>query len=288
MSDAWVVKEDEELAATPFDMEGGKSRLGRWESEFTKTLMIGGFVFLAAYAIPIILDGLHPEIRRFCDVVVIVLWIAFAIDFIMRFILAKNKGDFLKHNIFDLITLGIPMLRPLRALTVIQRFTQWASSSLRGKWLTYVIFAMVLLVLVGSLAVVDAERANPEANIITWPRGLLWAFEAVTDVGFSEYDPVTPLGNIIGVLLQLTGLALMGFIIAWISSWFMENLAEQLHDKKAPSTVGQVEQLEDMGKEINKEVTDLDKELLEALRAIPIDTLKQLGTSQPSPQSVTP
>lgn len=268
------LKTDEELAASPFDMEGTKTRLERWEHEFTKTLVAGGFLFLLAYAIPIILDGLHPQLIWFCEVLIVILWIAFLLDFIVRLILAPNKAYFLKHNIFDLITLGVPMLRPLRALTVVSRFTEWAGSSLRGKWLTYVISAAVLLVLVGSLAVVEAERPHPDATITTWPIGLLWAFESITDVGFDEYEVVTPVGHIIGVLLQLAGIALMGFVIAAISAWFVENLSEQLHDKKAPATVGQVEQLSD----IEKEQMELDKQILAAIRQTPLDALAQLPT----------
>jgi len=269
-----VLRSDEELAFTPFDMEGGKSRLARWEAQFTKTLVAGGFIFLVAYAIPIILDGLHPEVRAFCDAVITVLWAAFAIDFVVRLVLATDKGHFLKHNIFDLITLGVPMLRPLRALTVMQRFSEWASSSLRGKWLTYVISAAVLAILVGSLAVVDAERGHLDATITTWPIGLIWAFEAVTDVGYDEYDPVTAEGHIVGLVLMLGGVVLMGFVIAAISSWFIENLSEQLHDKKAPATVGQVEDL-----------TKIDKEILEAIRRVPKNSLEQLPYSSGVEQS---
>lgn len=268
------LKTDEELAASPFDMEGSKTHLARWEQEFTKTLVAGGFLFLIAYAVPIILDGLHPELIRFCDILIAVLWVAFLLDFIIRLVLAVNKATFLKRNIFDLITLGVPMLRPLRALTVVSRFTEWAGSSLRGKWLTYVISAAVLLVLVGSLAVVEAERPHPDATITTWPIGLLWAFESITDVGFDEYEVVTPVGHVIGVLLQLAGIALMGFVIAAISAWFVENLSEQLHDKKAPATVGQVEQLSD----VENEQMALDKEILAALRQTPLDALTALPT----------
>jgi voltage-gated potassium channel len=266
------LRTDEELVTAPFYMEGERGQLHRWERRFSRTLNVSGFLFLIAYALPILFDGLHPEIASFCDILVGVLWAAFAVDFVIRVILASDKREFFtrKRNIFDLLTLAVPMMRPLRALAVMQQFTQWATNSLRGKWLTYVISGAVLLVLVGSLAAFDAERGRYGATITSWPIALSWAFEAVTDVGFGEYQPVTALGHIIGIVLMLAGVALMGFIIAAISSWFIENLSEQLHDKKAPSTVGQVEEL-----------TRIDQEILEALRMAPLDTIKQLPTPQP-------
>jgi len=210
----------------------------------------GGFVFLAAYAIPIILAGRHPALAQFCEIVVWVLWIAFAIDFLVRLILADRKLEFLRHNIIDLVTLGVPMLRPMRALTVVERFSSWATGHLRGKWLTYVAAGSAMLIFVGSLAVTDAERAEPGAQIHTWFQGLIWAFEAVTDVGFGELEVVTLEGHLIGIVLMLAGLILTGFLIAAISSWFMENLAEQSHDLKASATIGQVERIIEQHDEI--------------------------------------
>lgn len=220
-----------------------KTKLDRWERQFGTAMTAGGFLFLIAYATPILLNGRHPQLAQFCEILIWVLWIAFAIDFVVRFILADHKIQFLRHNVIDLITLCVPMLRPMRALTVVERFSDWAQNNLRGKWLTYVISTAVLLVVVGSLAVTEAERAVPRSQIHTWPAGLLWAFEAVTDIGFGEYEVVTTEGHLIGILLMLAGLVVTGFIIAAISAWFIENLAEQSHDLKAPATIGQVERI---------------------------------------------
>ncbi|MCL1801874.1 MAG: ion transporter [Promicromonosporaceae bacterium] len=217
-----------------------KSRLDRWEQQFGSAMTVGGFIFLIAYAIPILLDGLHPQVKLFCDIVIWVFWAAFAIDFAMRIYLADNKKQFLKHNLVDLVTLGVPMLRPLRALTVVERFSEWAGRNLRGKWLAYVITGSIMLILVGSLAVLDVERGAPGAIIRTWGAALLWAFEAVTAVGFGEYEVVTTEGHIIGMVLMIAGLVLIGFIIATIASWFSENLVEQSHDIEAPAMIGQV------------------------------------------------
>ena len=216
-----------------------KSRLDQWEHQFGTAMTAGGFVFLIAYAVPILLDGLHPALKQFCDIVIWVFWAAFAVDFLVRLFLADAKPAFLKHNILDLVTLAVPMLRPLRALAVVERFSDWAGDNLRGKWLAYVIVGSIMLVLVGSLAVLDVERDAPDAVIHTWAAGLIWAFESVTDLGFGEYEVVTVEGHLIGIVLMLAGLVLMGFIIATIASWFSENYAEQARDLRAPAMIGQ-------------------------------------------------
>jgi voltage-gated potassium channel len=220
-----------------------KTKLDKWEHQFGTAMTAGGFLFLIAYAIPILLDGRNQPLAQFCEILIWVLWVAFAIDFVVRFILADNKTKFLKRNVIDLVTLAVPMLRPMRALTVVERFSEWAQNNLRGKWLTYVISGAILLVLVGSLAVTEAERGIPDSQIHTWGAGLVWAFEAVTDIGFGEYEVVSTEGHLIGVGLMIAGLVVTGFIIAAISAWFIENLAEQSHDLKAPATIGQVERI---------------------------------------------
>ena len=220
-----------------------KTKLDRWEQQFGTAMTAGGFLFLIAYAIPILLDGRYPQLAMFCEILIWVLWVAFAIDFVVRFILADNKTKFLKRNVIDLVTLAVPMLRPMRALTVVERFSEWAQNHLRGKWLAYVISGAVLLVLVGSLEVTEAERGIPDSRIHTWGAGLIWAFEAVTDIGFGEYEVVSTEGHLIGIGLMLAGLVVTAFIIAAISAWFIENLAEQSHDLKAPATIGQVERI---------------------------------------------
>ena len=220
-----------------------KNRLHDWELQFGTAMTAGGFLFLIAYAVPILLDGRLPQLASFCEILIWVLWVAFAIDFFVRFALANNKKQFLRHNVIDLITLAVPMLRPMRALAVIDRFSHWASNNLRNKWLTYVAATSALLILVGSLAVTEAERAYPESSIHSWGAGLVWAFEAVTDLGFGEYEVVSLEGHIIGIGLMVAGLVVTAFLIAAISAWFIENLAEQSHDLKAPATIGQVERI---------------------------------------------
>jgi voltage-gated potassium channel len=220
------------------------AELGRIDREFSGALTAGGIVFLIAYALPIIFPIRLPhEIVLLCEIVMWVLWAAFAIDFAVKFFLAPKKLRFIKHNLLDFITLAVPMMRPLRALMAVERFSAFAGVSLRKKWLTYVAAGAAMAVLIGSLAVTEAERRDPHGELIYWPSAVMWAFEAVTGVGFGAHQVVSAEGQVIGVILMLAGIVLVGFIVAAISSWFIENHAQQSRDLMAPATIGQVERV---------------------------------------------
>jgi voltage-gated potassium channel len=77
----------------------------------------------------------------------------------------------LRDHIFDVLVVALPLLRPLRLLRlvlVLGVLNRRAAVGLRGRVVTYVVSAVALLVLVGSLAVLEAERESSRANITTY------------------------------------------------------------------------------------------------------------------------
>ena len=75
--------------------------------------------FLAAYAWPILDPGLPSWAARLCWVTSWAVWALFAADFGVRLALAEQRRQFLRRNWLDVLTLAVPMLRPLRALRVV-------------------------------------------------------------------------------------------------------------------------------------------------------------------------
>lgn len=72
--------------------------------------------------------------------------------------------------------------------------------------------------------------------------GLWWASVTVTGVGYGDLVPVTTLGRLIGVLLQLTGVGMLGLMIGIVSDklnhrqerifWKREfNQFDELHER---------------------------------------------------------
>ena len=97
-----------------------------------------------------------------------------------------------------------------------------AGLSLRARATTYVVAGAVLLGFVAALAVLDAERDSPEANITSFGDALWWAAATMTTVGYGDAFPTTGEGRIVGFGLMLGGIALVGTVTAALASWFVE------------------------------------------------------------------
>lgn len=201
----------------------------RWERRTSGPLLAAAVLFLAAYAWPILQPDLPSAAARTCSAVSWAVWVIFGIDLLARLTLAERRWHFLRRNWLDVVTLAVPMLRPLRALRAVVALnilSRRGQAFVRGRVVAYVAAAVAVVGLVAALAILDAERANPEANIKSFGDALWWAATTVTTVGYGDRYPTTTEGRFVGVGLMLTGIALLGVITAALASWFVEKVAE--------------------------------------------------------------
>ena len=117
-------------------------------------------------------------------------------------------------------------MRLLRLLTLLCFVNRRASSSLRGQVIVYVVGLTSLVLLLSSLAVLDAERGRDGANIDDFGDALWWSATTVTTVGYGDRFPVTGTGRLIAVALMLAAIALLGVVTASFASWLIERVAE--------------------------------------------------------------
>lgn len=222
-------------------------------------LTLAAAAFLAAYAAPIIEPGLPSGVLTLCRVVVWATWAMFALDFIVRLAMAQDRGRWALRHWLDILIIALPLLRPLRLLrlvTLLSVLNRRARSGLRGRVATYVAGGASLLGLCGALAVLDAERANPEANIVNFSDALWWAVTTMTTVGYGDRYPTTGQGRIIATGLMIGGIAILGVVTATLASWLVEHVSDaeqqqtdalraeleelrrqvQLHNEQSPST----------------------------------------------------
>lgn len=220
------------------------SRRLSWERRVELPLLLLAVVFLVAYALPILNPGLPRSVGRACSFVAWLIWALFAIDYVVRLALAKQRRSFVKGSLLDLASVVLPVLRPLRALRLLRVLTaldRRATASLHGRFVLYVPSAVALIVLVASLAVLDAERGHPKANITSFPDAAWWAATTVTTVGYGDRYPTTGVGRLVAVALMLAGIALLGVVTATVAAWFVERVTEVQRAEAA--TRSQVEEL---------------------------------------------
>jgi voltage-gated potassium channel len=183
---------------------------------------------------------------RACAVVTWVAWAAFAIDYAARVALSgRDRRRYVVRHLADLVVIVLPLLRPLRLLrlvTILGVLHRRAGSSLRGRVAVYVVGATTLLAFVGALAMLDAEREAPEANITTFGDAIWWSAATITTVAYGDRYPTTSAGRTIALGLMLAGIALLGLVTATLASWIIEQVAEESQAERA-ATAAQVDAL---------------------------------------------
>lgn len=205
------------------------TRVEQWERRTEIPLLLLALAFLVAYAWPILDPGLHPTLENGLRTLSWTVWGGFLVDFAVRLAIAEDRARYLLRHWYDVALVLLPMLRPLRllrALAVARILGRTFGHNRAGRVTMYVAGATLATIGLGALAVLDAERSDPHANIRTIGDALWWASTTVTTVGYGDRYPVTAAGRLVAVALMLVGIALLGSITAAIASWFVASATE--------------------------------------------------------------
>ena len=184
------------------------TRLQRWERRLEWPLAIFAVIFLAAYSIRVLAETQG----RLDTVISVILWItyaAFAVDYVVRLVLATDRGHWFVRHIPELLIIALPMLRPLRLLRVVVlvvALQKAIGGAIRGRIIVYTVSTTVLLIYVASLAILEEERYVPESSIANFGDALWWSATTITTVGYGEQEPVTTSGRLIAVVLMIGAL----------------------------------------------------------------------------------
>jgi len=224
----------------------GSGGYERWERRTNTPLLVLALVFLVVLLLPM-LANLTPAQATAVSIANVLIWAAFALDYIARLYLAVERMRFVRTHVLDLLIVLLPMLRPLRALrllrlgSVLGAAHRRAQRSLHVRVTTYVVAAVVVVLAVTGTAVVDAERGAKDPNIRTLSDGLWWAATTVTTVGYGDRYPTTTAGRLIAVGLMVVGIALLGVVTATIAAWFVDRLrGVEEAEEKTEATLAEV------------------------------------------------
>ncbi|WP_079165787.1 potassium channel family protein [Streptomyces sp. NRRL S-31] len=196
----------------------------RWERHTQRPLLALAVAFAVAYAVPIVDASAGLSLTAACTAVEWVVWGAFALDYLVRLALAPRRGEFVRRHWPDLCAVVLPALQPLRLLRLVSTLLlvgRRARMAPQIRLTTYVVGAVIGLLMFGSLAVLSVEREAPHGNIRTLGDAVWWSFTTMTTVGYGDHAPTTGLGRMIAVGLMLSGIALLGVVTANIAAWFI-------------------------------------------------------------------
>lgn len=201
----------------------------KWERASEWPLLVLAVLFLAAYAVDVLYTGPANAVSVGASVVNVAVWLVFVVDYLARLVLAERRWRFVVKHPLDLAVIALPFLRPLRVLRLVVVLTvvdRRLRSTFRRRAVVYVTGAVSLVVFVGALAVLDAERGAPGGSISGFGDALWWALTTVTTVGYGDEFPVTLTGRFVAGGMMIAGILLLGVITASLASWFVEKVEE--------------------------------------------------------------
>ncbi|MEW2403744.1 potassium channel family protein [Streptomyces sp. NPDC046862] len=239
----------------------------RWEQRTQRPLFGLAVAFAVAYAIPIVWPGASGDVTRVCTAVEWAVWGAFAVDYLIRLLLAEERARFVRTHWLDLCAVVLPLLQPLRLLRLVSTLLlvgQRARVASQIRLTTYVGGSVVGLLMFGSLAVLSVERDSPNGNIKTLGDAVWWSFTTMTTVGYGDHAPTTGLGRMLAVGLMLSGIALLGVVTANIAAWFISRF--EMDDVEERRQTAAIAELTEEVRALRAEVAALSRARLEEQR----------------------
>jgi voltage-gated potassium channel len=246
--------------------------LKRIEQIFEGPLIVLGFLWLLFLIIELVYQS-NPLLETLSTII----WIIFSVDFVIKYILAPAKLEFVKKNILTIISLAVPAFRVLRIFRFIRllRFSRSLrlvkvlgslnrgikalSATMKRRAFGYVLLLTLIVIFAGAAGMYAFEK-DVEHGFADYGTALWWTTMIMTTLG-SEYWPQTTEGRLLCIVLSLFAFAVFGYITATIATFFIGRDAEDKHAEISGSA--QIE-------ELRKEVLHLQK-LIEELKQKPTD-----------------
>jgi voltage-gated potassium channel len=231
--------------------------LERFERQIAVPMLVLSLAIVPLIVIPLVADLSRPVRNTFIALDWLV-WAAFVVEYLVRLYLAPHKWTFFRHNLFDLLIVVLPFLRPLRvirsaraarllgagrATTFLGRGVQSAREILTRHNLHYVLMVGVAVVLVGAVVVREYEHTASGSNIHTFPDALWWAISTTATVGGDKF-PVTAGGRAVAVVLMLFGVGVFGLLAASFASFFVGRRAEEEVEPKIDAVLERLGRIE--------------------------------------------
>ena len=176
---------------------------------------------LAVFTIPLLLGPYlwGDEFHLGWDFAV---WGVFAIELLVRVILASDRGSYLRSHWMDVLLVAVPFLRPLRILRI-------AIVTLRvGVGVRNALSMERMLIYATTLAMVCAcavRIVEPE-TFPTLTDALWWALVTMSTVGYGDISPATDAGKAVAVPLLIGGITVFGVLTANLATAMVKEQAE--------------------------------------------------------------
>ncbi|NEN07321.1 two pore domain potassium channel family protein [Diaminobutyricibacter tongyongensis] len=239
------------MAAKP-EPDGDTAARDRWEAATTWPLLIASVLFLIAYSWRILERNPSTTLVVVLTVILVLVWVAFVIDYVVRIILSPDKWWFIGHSKVDLLSVFIPIARPFRLLKYLGRIPLLGGNSgaaLRRRVIIIAATFVVMFIYVMSLAEYAAERDAKGANITSFGDSIWWACVTMATVGYGDYYPITIMGRVLAVVLMIGGVAIVGTATGTLVSYLNDRMVTVRAREQRARQIGLAEEDDTGGSE---------------------------------------
>ena len=218
-------------------------KLQNWQNKTDGLLVVIAVGSLPLLLLETISDRLPDGDRNFIVIVNLVVFIAFAIDYIVKLVLTDSKPIYIRTqwlSLFIVISQLLALLpalgifgvlrgvRAIRVLGVIARIfgigaaTKSSGKEFFKKRAASVAFGVAGLTLITSaVAFTIAEDVGDGRRIHSFFDALWWSAATITTVGYGDIYPVTTAGRIIAVFTMVVGISFLAVVTARIAKFLI-------------------------------------------------------------------
>lgn len=215
----------------------------------TRNLTYNIFVLLVTFLALLSMLGyyflpLSPQVKQVLLISDILACVLLMFDFFLNWHNAPDRRYYLlRYGWIDFLgsipgLLVFRLLRIFRAMRIIRRIRltaseevlQQARQRLGESTLMIAILMIYVVVMLGSIAIVQVESSAPNANIKTGGDAVWWSFVTIATVGYGDEYPVTPAGRSIAVLVMVVGVSVFSVLTGFLALSFQTRRAKQQAD----------------------------------------------------------
>ena len=221
------------------------SKLVTWRKWTDIPLLIIAIGSLPLLLLEIISHRLTSGDKTFLLIVNLTVFLAYAIDYVVEFLVTPEKGRYVRSEWSSLLIViaqlfailpamsFLGFLRGARALRVVSSFTRIIGISMASrsqgreilkKRATSFAFGLAGFTLITSaVGFTLAEDVGKDGRVQSFFDALWWSGATITTVGYGDIYPITAAGRVIAIFTMLVGISTLAVVTARIAQFLIKN-----------------------------------------------------------------